>query len=221
MKVILYGATGMVGQGVLRECLLAPDVSEVLAVGRGAPAQKHDKLRELVLKDLLDYSGVESQLAGYDACFWCLGVSSVGMAEADYRRITLDYTVAAARALAKQNPNMKFVFISGANTDPKGKAMWARVKGEAEIAVLEQFANGYAFRPAFIRPLHGITSRTRSYRILYAILSPLVPVLMRMFPRHTATTEQVGRAMLEAARRGAPKRILESEDIVTLARRGT
>ena len=218
MKVMVFGATGMIGQGVLRECLLAPDVSEVLCVGRNSLQQKHQKLRELVRKDLLDYAGVEDQLASYDACFFCLGVTSAGTSEADYRRITKDIAVAVAKAVAPRNHHLTFILVSGAGTDAKSSTMWARVKGEAELAVLEQFPNGYAFRPAFVRPLHGIRSRTRLYNVLYAVMRPLVPLIVKLFPKHVATTEQVGQAMLNVARKGAPKRILESADIVTAAR---
>lgn len=214
MKVIVFGATGMIGQGVLRECLLDPGVTEVLAVGRSATGQTHDKLRELVHRDLTDFTSVADRLRGYDACFFCLGVSSAGMSEADYRRVTYDIAVAAARALVEQNPQMTFIFVSGAQTDPNSKTMWARVKGETENAILAlPFKGKYAFRPAFIRPMHGITSRTTAYRVLYALTGPLFPVLKAAFPRHMTTTERVGRAMLNVARNGASKPILENEDI--------
>jgi uncharacterized protein YbjT (DUF2867 family) len=216
MKAILFGATGMVGQGVLRECLLDPDVERVLAVGRSAPAQTHDKLRELVLADLTEYASAKDELSGYDACFFCLGVSSAGMSEADYRRVTRDYAVAAARALVEVSPGMAFIFVSGAGTDSTGKSrtMWARVKGEAENAILAlPFARKHVFRPAVIEPMHGITSRTRSYRILYSILWPLLPVVRALLPRHVTTTERVGRAMLNVARHGAAKPVLENDDI--------
>ncbi len=219
MKVILFGATGMVGQGVLRECLLAPDVERVLAVGRGATGQQHEKVRELVHKDLSDYSSVEEQLTGYDACFFCLGVSAAGMSEADYRRVTYDFAMAAARTLVKLNPGMTFVFVSGAGTDStgQGRTMWARVKGETENALLQlPFKAAYMFRPAFIQPLHGVKSRTRLYRALYAVMGPLYPVWKALIPQYVTTSEQVGRAMLHAARRGAPKRVLENADINAL-----
>lgn len=216
MKVIVFGATGMVGQGVLRECLLDPGVTGVLTVGRSATGQTHEKLRELVCKDLTDYSHVAGDLSGYDACFFCLGVSSARMSEAEYRRVTYDIAVAAARTLVELNPNMTFVFVSGAGTDATGKSrtMWARVKGDAENAILGlPFRGKYVFRPAFIRPMHGIRSRTASYRILYAIVAPFVPLLKALFPRHFTTTERVGRAMLNVARHGAPKAVLENGDI--------
>jgi uncharacterized protein YbjT (DUF2867 family) len=216
MKVVLFGATGMVGQGVLRECLLDPGVERVLTIGRRATGQTHDKLREIVLKDLTDYSSVGGDLQGYDACFFCLGVTSAGMSEADYRRVTYDIAVAAARALVEKNPGMTFIFVSGAGTDGTGKSrvMWARVKGDAENAILKlPFKAAYAFRPAFIRPTHGITSRTPMYRVLYAIMAPLFPLLKAFFPRHVTTTERVGRAMLNVARTGADRPVLENQDI--------
>jgi uncharacterized protein YbjT (DUF2867 family) len=216
MKVILFGATGMVGQAALRECLLDPGVERVLAIGRSDLAQKVAKLQSLVHADLTDYTQVSDALTGYDACFFCLGVSSSGMSEVDYRRVTVDIAVAAARALVKANPEMTFIFVSGAGTDGTGKSrtMWARVKGEAENAILAlPFKGVYAFRPAFIRPMHGITSRTRSYRILYAMMRPIVPLIALMFPGQMTTTERIGRAMLNVARRGSPKAILESADI--------
>src|SRR6266496_3069247 len=185
MKVVLFGATGMVGQGVLRECLLDPDVERVLAIGRSSTGQRHDKLREIVRADLTDLTGLEGELAPCDACFFCLGVSSVGMAERDYRRVTYDLTLAVARKLVACNAGMTFVYVSGAGTDSteRGRSMWARVKGETENALLRlPFASACMFRPGFIQPLHGITSRTKLYRAGYAILSPLFPVLNALFP---------------------------------------
>jgi uncharacterized protein YbjT (DUF2867 family) len=216
MNIIIFGATGMVGQAALRESLLDPGVERVLTVGRSPTGQKHDKLRELVLADLTNYSAVAADLAGYDACFFCLGVSSAGMSEADYRRVTVDIAVAAGRALVAASPAMTFIFVSGTGTDSTGtsRTMWARVKGEAENAIFAlPFKAAYAFRPAFIQPMHGITSRTRSYRVLYAVMRPLVPVLMALFPGQATTTERIGRAMLNVARDGASKRILDTPDI--------
>jgi uncharacterized protein YbjT (DUF2867 family) len=217
MKIVVFGATGMVGQGVLRECLLDPGVDAVVAIGRRATGQTHPKLRELVREDLTDFGPVQHELAGFDACFFCLGVSSAGMREADYRRVTYDIALAAGRALLAANPGIVFVFVSGASTDAKGRAMWARVKGETENALLAlPFRAVFVFRPAFIEPLHGITSRTALYRALYLVLRPLVPLVKALFPRYVTTTETMGKAMLHVARYGAPRRILETADINAL-----
>ena len=173
MKVVLFGATGMVGQGALRECILDPGVEAVLCVGRRPSGATDPKVQDLVGADLTDYRGVMDRLAGWDACFFCLGVSSAGMTEDAYRKVTVDIAVAAGRALAEKSPGMTFVFVSGAGTDGTGtsRTMWARVKGEAENAILAlPFARAYAFRPAVIRPLHGIQSRTTAYRIAYAVI---------------------------------------------------
>jgi uncharacterized protein YbjT (DUF2867 family) len=219
MKVILFGATGMVGQGVLRECLLDPDVESVLAVGRAATGKSDPKLRELVHADLMDLSAVESQLGGYDACFFCLGVSSAGMKEADYRRVTYDLTLSVARVLARLSPGMTFIYVSGASTDSseKGRSMWARVKGETENALLAlPFKAAFMFRPAMIRPMHGIVSKTRLYRLIYIVLTPLMFLFQSLSPRFVTTTERVGRAMLKVAKSGSDKKLVENADINTL-----
>lgn len=216
MKVIIFGASGMIGQGVLRECLLDPSVDRVLIVVRRATGQHHDKLGEIVHGDFADLSAIEGDLAGYDACFYCLGVSSVGMSEADYTRVTYDYAMAAGRVLAKLNPSMTFVFISGGGTDSteRGKSMWARVKGRTENALLAlPFKAAFMFRPALIIPLHGIVSRTRLYRIVYAVVGPLYPVWKALFPSIVTTTDNVAKAMLRVAANGAKKRVLENRDI--------
>ena len=219
MNVIIFGATGMVGQGVLLECLRDPGVDRVLIVVRKPTGRSHPKLTELVHHDFADFSPVESQLAGYDACFYCLGVTSAGMSEAEYTRVTVDYTLAAARPLARLNPNMTFIFVSGAGTSATSRTMWARVKGRAENEVFAlPFAHAYAFRPAFIQPLDGITSRTTFYRVFYALLAPLVPLFRRLAPRYVTTTAEVGRAMLRVTRSGWERRILENADIVAAAR---
>jgi uncharacterized protein YbjT (DUF2867 family) len=215
MRVLLFGATGMIGQAALRECLLDPEVEAVLAVGRAATGKQHDKLRELVRADLYDLSPVAEELTGYDACLFCLGVSSAGMKEADYRRVTYDLTLGAARLLAERNPESTFVYVSGAGTG--GTSMWARVKGETESALLELPIDAYMFRPGYIQPLHGVTSRTRLYAALYVVAKPLYPVLRRLFPKVVTTSELLARAMLRAARTGAPKRVLETPDIHALA----
>jgi uncharacterized protein YbjT (DUF2867 family) len=205
----------MVGQGVLRECLVAPDVSEVLTVGRNATGQTDPKLRELIHADMFDYTAIEQRLAGYDACFFCLGVSSVGMKEEAYRHVTFDLTLAAGRTLARLNPTMTFIYVSGENTDSteQGKRMWARVKGQTENALLQLPFKAVMFRPGGIEPMHGITSKTKVYRVAIALGRPLWPVLHRLFPGAVTTSEKVGRAMLRVAREGSPKPIVNTRDI--------
>jgi uncharacterized protein YbjT (DUF2867 family) len=216
MKVILFGATGMVGQGVLRECLLDPEVESVLAVGRSPTGQRHPKLREILHDNFLDYAAIESQLTGYDACFFCLGVSSVGISEERYRRLTYDITLAAAATLARLNPQLVFVYVTGQGTDSseKGRLMWARVKGKTENDLLKlPFKAAYMFRPAAIQPLHGIRSKTAWVQAIYVAAAPLLSLLNRVTPKYMTTTEQIGRAMIRVAKDGYPKRVLESEDI--------
>jgi uncharacterized protein YbjT (DUF2867 family) len=206
----------MVGQGVLRECFLEPDVTGVLAIGRNPLGRQGEKLREIVREDLFDYAPIEEQLRGYDTCFFCLGASSAGMTEMDYRHITYDLTMAAARALLKLNPDMTFLYISGAGTDSteSERTMWARVKGQTENALLRlPWKAAYMFRPGFIQPLHGIKSKTNWYRALYAIVSPIYPAVQALFAKYVITTEQLGRAMIYVAKHGAAKCVLEVEDI--------
>jgi uncharacterized protein YbjT (DUF2867 family) len=213
VKVMLFGATGMVGQGVLRECLLDADVEIVLAIGRSRAGERHEKLREIVLADL---SGIEGQLSGYDACFFCLGVSAVGMDEQTYYRLTYELTTSIAGTLAKLNPGMTFVYVSGTGTDSseRGRAMWARVKGKTENALLQMpFKAAYMFRPGYIQPLRGIRTKTRWYGAMYAVMGPLYPLWKLLFPKYVTTTECMGRAMLKVAKHGAPKHVLESSDI--------
>ncbi|WP_246159108.1 NAD(P)H-binding protein [Catellatospora sichuanensis] len=218
MKVIVFGATGMVGQGVLRECLLDDRVARVLVVGRTATGRSHPKLTEIVRDDLHDLSPVAADLAGYDACFFCLGVSAAGMTEAAYTRITYDLTMAAAGVLAEVSPGTRFAYISGSGTDSTGhgRMMWARVKGRTENALLAMPLDAYMFRPGFIQPRHGITSKTGWYRTLYKITGPLHPLLARI-PGLATTTDQLGRAMIHVGLSGAPKRILTNRDINTLS----
>lgn len=215
MKVILFGATGMVGQGVLRECLQDPAVTEVLSIGRQETHQIHPKLRELVHHDFTDFSSIQSQLAGYDACFFCLGISSAGLSEETYTRITYDFTLAAARLLAEINPGMTFVYVSGTGTDSteQGRSMWARVKGKTENALLRLPLEAFMFRPGWIQPGPGIVSKTRLYRVLYAVFGGLYPVIKALFPNQVTTSECMGRAMLTVAKHGAHKRILDPMDI--------
>jgi len=201
MNVILFGATGMVGQGVLRECLLDPEVESVLAIGRSTIEQQHEKLHEIVLKTLTDLSSVENRLSGYDACFFCLGVSSAGMSEDDYRRVTYDLSLSVAATLARLNPAMTFIYVSGAGTDSSehGRMMWARIKGKTENALLAMpFKAAYVFCPGYIQPMHGVRTKTKWYGTAYAIMAPLYPLLRRLFPRFVTTTEQLGRAMISS-----------------------
>jgi uncharacterized protein YbjT (DUF2867 family) len=219
MNVILFGATGMVGQGVLRECLLDPDVHQILSIVRTPSGQQHAKLRELLHTDFFDYSAIESQLTGFDACFFSLGVSSAGMDEAMYKHLTYDLTLAAATTLARLNPSMTFLYVSGAGTDSteRGRSMWARVKGKTENDLLKlPFRAAYMFRPGAIQPMHGIRSKTRLYQTFYTVLNPMLPCLKSVFPRYITTTEELGRAMLRVAKHGYPQPILESKDINTL-----
>ena len=216
MKVIVFGATGMVGRGVLRECLLDDRVTHVLTVGRSPTGMVHGKLREIVHADLMDLSPIEGDLSGFDACFFCLGVSSAGMSEKDYRRVTYDYTLSAGSTLARLNPSSTFVYVSGAGTDEHGRAMWARVKGATENALLALPFEAYLFRPGYIQPMHGVTSRTRWYRLAYVAVAPLFPLIRRLFPASVTTTERIGQAMIAVAERGAPRRVLGPSDINAL-----
>lgn len=220
-NVLVFGASGMVGQGVLRECLLADDVDQVTVIGRGPIGQQHPKLRELVHKDLFDLASLGDQLAGFDAIFYCLGVSSNGMSEADYTRTTHDLTLAIARPLAERSPGAVFVFVSGngADSSEQSRTMWARVKGKAENAVLRlPFRAVHVFRPGFIQPLHGIRSRTRAYNTLYFFLRPLVPIARLFIRKYMTTTERIGRAMLHVVRHGDERKLLESHEIEALGR---
>jgi uncharacterized protein YbjT (DUF2867 family) len=218
MNVLILGATGMVGQGVLRECLLAADVQRVLTLGRSATGKVHPRLRELVQPNLFDLSTIESELSELDACFFCLGVSSAGMSEADYTKVTYDLTLTVAQTLARINPAMTFVYVSGMGTDSTehGRTMWARVKGKTENAMLRLFKAAYMFRPGIIIPMHGITSKTTLYRLAYLVLTPLYPLIKKLAPNAVTTTEQIGQAMLAVARRGYPKHVLETADINAL-----
>jgi uncharacterized protein YbjT (DUF2867 family) len=215
MKVLLFGATGMVGQGVLLECLRDERVTEVLAVGRTAVDRQHAKLREIVRPDLFDLSPVAADLAGFDACFFCLGVSSTGMKEPAYRRITKDLTLSVATMLAESTPEMTFVYVSGRGTDSSehGRLMWARVKGETENALLAMPLRAFMFRPGLIEPMDGITTKTRLYAAILVVARPLFPLLRKLFPRAVTTTTILGRAMVEVADHGSDQKLIESPDI--------
>lgn len=219
MKILIYGATGMVGHGVLHACLDADDVESVTSIGRTPLGYTHPKLRELIHADLYNYAGLEESLRGFDACFFCLGTSSAGKTEAAYSRITYDLTLAAAQVLLKLNPNMVFTYISGASTDSseQGKSMWARVKGKTENALLRlPFKGAYMFRPGLIRATDGAVSKTPVYRLFYTLFSPFIPLLHRAFPNHVVSTREIGVSMLSLVRAPAAKRIYEVRDIRTL-----
>jgi uncharacterized protein YbjT (DUF2867 family) len=216
IKAIIFGATGHIGQGVLLESLESPHVSSVLAIGRKSCGRKHNKLKEIIHTNFLDYSDMENELTGYNACFYCLGVSSAGMTEEKYHLITYDYTVAAAEILSRQNPEMTFCFISGAGTDDtmKSRMMWARVKGKAENSLEKfPFKNLYLMRPAYIQPVKGVQARLAMYKIL----GPLFPLWKFLFPNLVTTTEEVGLAMINAVLYGYDKKTLENRDMIRLA----
>ncbi|MFC6593537.1 NAD-dependent epimerase/dehydratase family protein [Kitasatospora paranensis] len=223
MRVIVFGASGMVGHGALRACLLDDTVTEVLAVVRRPLPLEDPRLRQILHSDFTDYSAVQDQLAGLDACFFCLGVSAVGRSEEEYTRVTHDYALAAARALAAVNPALTFVYVSGEGTDSTGtsRLMWARIKGRTENDLLALPMNAYMFRPGYIQPVGGAVSRTPLYRTLYRVTAVLYPLLRSAFPRHITTTDAVGRAMLAVTRlKGAGPDVLRNPDINRLAAAG-
>jgi len=216
LNVILFGATGHIGQGVLIECLEDPRISKVHVIGRKSIGKTHTKIQETIHSDFLDYSDIEDQLTGYDACFFCLGVSSVGLREDQYRRITYDYAMAAARVLVRLNPQMTFCFISGAGTDAtlESRMMWARVKGQTENDLKTlPFKQVYLMRPAFIQPKKGV----RTNYTMYKILGPLFPLLKSLMPKWVTTTEEVGQAMIHAVVSGYDTQTLENRDIIKLS----
>ena len=220
MRAILYGATGMIGQAVLRELLIDPEVTAVLSVVRAKTASADAKLTELVHADFLDFSSVADKLTGYDACLWCLGVSSAGMSEAEYKRITYDTTVAAASVMAKANPGMTILFVTGVGTDSteQKKSMWARVKGAAENALLAMpFKAAYMIRPAYIQPRHGVKSKSKWKRWSYSAFGWMYPLWKLVMPKYVTTSDELGRAMIQVAKHGAPKTILETRDLRALA----
>jgi uncharacterized protein YbjT (DUF2867 family) len=218
MKVILFGATGMVGQGVLRHCLLDPEVESVLSIGRKPSGVSHPKLRDLVRSDMFDFKVSAEELNGYDTCFFCLGVSSVGMNEAEYTHLTYDLTLGWAQALVRVNPAIRFLYVSGMGTG--GKSMWARVKGRTENDLISFLPESIMIRLGALRPMHGERSKSTGGGVLLTVMSPFWPILQWLWPNGVITTEELGRAMILAARNGGPKRVLESADLVALGRRG-
>jgi uncharacterized protein YbjT (DUF2867 family) len=217
MQLILMGATGMVGAGALREALADDDVEGILAVVRRPLEEKHAKLSELIVPDLFDAAPYESELTGYDACIWAIGVTSVGIGEQEYAKVTEELTLLWARALLRLNPGLSFCYVSGQGAG--GSTMWARVRQRVERALEAMpFRHAGVVRPGFIRPGPGITSRTRVYRIAIAIFRPLFPIVERLFPSSLTTSERLGRAMLRVVKGEADRFILEMPDINALGR---
>jgi uncharacterized protein YbjT (DUF2867 family) len=220
MKVIITGATGMVGKGVLLECLDHQDVEEVLCIGRRPLDKIHSKLKELVVADFSDLEPIADQLNGYDACFFCLGISAMGLTEAQYTKITYDYTLNLARLLYGINPQMTFNYVSGAGTDSseKGRSMWARVKGKTENDVIGLgFEQAFMFRPGIIIPLKGIKSRTRAYQFFYDYFMWLIKIIRFLSPNSICTTTQLGLAMINSVKKGYSKQHLDPKDIIILS----
>lgn len=218
MKVMIFGATGMVGQSVLRECLLDVQIKEVLTVGRRKAGVTHPKVKELEASDLFDLSEIEHELKSYDVCFYCLGVSAFRMTEADYTKITYDMTLSIAQTLLRSSPNLTFIYVSGMGTDSSehGRQMWARVKGKTENALLKlPFQSAYMFRPGGIIPMYGVKSKTRWYQLVYKILKPFYPLLLKS--KTMISSEQFGKAMIRVARDGYKSPVIESVSIKELA----
>ena len=219
MNVILFGASGMIGSGVLLECLQDPRVRSVLSVGRSPTGRTHPKLKEIVREDLFQYADIEDDLRDYQACFFCLGVSAAGMSEDAYHRITHDMTLATAGKLVELTPGLTFCDVSGEGTDSSeaSRIMWARVKGKTENRLLELPTETYMFRPGFVQPMQGVRSRTALYRALYAVAAPLYPVIRRIAPTHVTTSVNLGKAMIRVGAEGYAKDVLENVDINSLA----
>ncbi len=220
-RVIITGATGMVGKGVLLECLDHGEIKEILVIGRSQMEMKHRKLKQLIHKDFMDFSNVTGQLKKYDACFFCLGISSSGMKEEQYKRITYDFTLSLAKTLEEINPNMTFTYISGEGTDSseKGRVMWARVKGKTENDILKLgFQQAFMFRPGMIIPQRGIKSKTKSYQFMYDYFMWLVKMVKALAPNSVINTTQLGQAMINAMLRGYPTKILRPKDIIQLSK---
>ena len=220
MKAIITGATGMVGKGILLECLDHSKVEEVLVIGRNSVGIKHPKLKELLHADFDSFEKVKSQLKGYDACFYSMGVSSAGMKEEKYKYITYDFAMALAKVLIELNPEMTFNYVSGQGTDSseKGRSMWARVKGKTENDLLGMgFKQAYMFRPGAIIPLRGIKSRTKSYQFIYDYFMWLVKLIKLLAPNSVVNTTQIGQAMINTVLKGYEKKILSPKDILVLA----
>lgn len=220
IQTILFGSTGMIGQGVLHECLADDNVESILVINRQSCNISHPKLKEIIHKDLFNLSGLTTAMTGYNACFFCLGVSSAGLKEEEYTKITYDLTLNIAKTLSDLNKEMTFSYISGAGTDSteKGKSMWARVKGKTEnTLLLLPFKKAYMFRPGFIQPMKGIKSKTGLYNAMYAIFGPFY-FLLKHLDNFVTNTETMGKAMILATLQGYDKTILENKDINKIVR---
>ena len=219
-SILIFGATGMVGQGLLRESLLDTRIEKITVIGRTPLGQIHPKLGEIVHTDLFNYKEIEGQLTDIDACFFCLGTSSTGKNEADYTRITKDLTLAAAQTLLRLNPELIFIYVSaeGVDSSETSHLMWARIRGQTENELRRlPFKRLFIFRPAIIQPLGGIQSKTRSYRLIYSLLKPVLPVLRYFFPNFVTSTKLLGRAMLKVAREGYEKPIIKTADFYAIS----
>jgi len=216
IKAIVLGATGMVGEGVLHECLNHPQVESVLVINRRPCGVEHEKLKEIIHKDFFDFSTLKEQLSGYNTMYFCMGVSSAGMREDAYRKVTYDLTMHAANIMQEVNPEMNFCYVSGSGTDSteKGRMMWARVKGKTENDLLKMFQSAYMFRPGYIQPIKGLNN---TYKI-YKVFAPFYPVWKTLFPKYVCTLEDVGLSMINAALYGSEKKVLECKDITELAK---
>ena len=214
MKVLVIGGSGMIGRGVIRECINDPAVTSIVAVGRSASGQSNPRLRDLIVPDLHDLSAVERDVTGFDACFFSAGVTSVGLTEAQYTAVTYALTLAVARTLARLNPDLVFIYVSGQSTDSteKGSVMWARVKGRTENALLALPIRAYMMRPGMIIPKDGIKSRTGWYNLFYTLATPFHP-LFELSKTSVTTTRRLGRAMIAVARTRPEQRIFETSDI--------
>jgi nucleoside-diphosphate-sugar epimerase len=216
IKVIITGTTGMVGEGVLHECLLHPDVESVLVINRKSCEVKHPKLKEIILKDFFDLSSIKEQLAGYNACYFCAGVSSVGKKEEEYKHITYDLTLNFAKTLLKLNSDLTFCYVSGVGTDSteNGRIMWARVKGKAENDLMKlPFKDSYMFRPGLIKPTKGLQNAYKAYKFF----TPFYPVFRKLFPKYVVTLEEIGLAMINVTLSGSEKKVIECKDIFKLS----
>ena len=216
-KVIITGATGMVGEGVLNECLIDPSIEEILVINRRTCNINHPKLKEIIHNNFYDFTSIADRLKGYNACFFCMGVSSIGMNEEDYHKITYEITLKLANTLVNLNRDMVFCYVSGVGTDSteKGRMMWGRVKGKTENHLLQlPFRKAYMFRPGFIQPTKGLKNAYKTYKVL----APLFPILKLLFPKHVCTLKEIGRAMINAVAKGYVKSVLEVNDIILLSK---